>query len=391
MARASTTCHKTTWKGRPAISLANECLELVTLTGGGSIAELRLRLSGELSDNVLWEPPWPTMDPDKHRPRTHDRVYGPAFVGKFLASFTGHALCLDYFGAPSEEEIGVGLCLHGEAAVSRWKVVQSADAELALEATLPVAGLKVRRELRLRKDESVVYVRETIRNLRQADHFFHWTQHVTLGPPFLEPGESVIALPGGPGMSWPHGYEGRSLLASSQEFEWPYARTEEGSRVDLSRPFVQPGRGFVAAVLLRPENHAAYVVALNFKLGLAVGYCFSRQLFPWIAVWEENRARKRSPWNGRTQARGLEFGTTPMPVGKREAFLTGPLFGVPTCCCVPAKGEIEANYLLFLARVPGTWREVSNVSVESRGIVLRNDVGSQVEVSARELQRRLFR
>src|ERR1700690_3591240 len=157
MTTSSTIC-KTKWKGRPALRLSNGAIELVTLTGGGAIADLRLSTgSFDLRQNVLWEAPWPSLDPDRYQARLHNRTYGPEFVGKFLAGFTGHALCLDYFGAPSEAEARQGLCLHGEASVSRWKVVRQshsmASAAILMEATLPNAGLKFQRELRIRRGE----------------------------------------------------------------------------------------------------------------------------------------------------------------------------------------------------------------------------------------------
>src|SRR5271156_198257 len=112
MANSNITTGKTRWHGRSAVRLANGAIELTAVTGGGAIADLRMANgSAEHRQNVLWEAPWPSLDPDRYRPRVHNRTYGPEFVGKFLASFTGHALCLDYFGAPSEAEAKQGLCL----------------------------------------------------------------------------------------------------------------------------------------------------------------------------------------------------------------------------------------------------------------------------------------
>ena len=371
--------------------LANDAIKLITLTGGGAIADLRLSTgSSELRQNVLWEAPWPSLDPDRYQARLHNRTYGPEFVGKFLAGFTGHALCLDYFGAPSEAEAREGLCLHGEAAVSRWRVLQQSQsktsATVLMEAELPNAGLRFQRELRLRRKETVVYVSETAFNLRSTDHFFHWTQHVTLGPPFLQAGESLICVPAQRAMTWPHGYEGESLLANSREFSWPHAPAADGGVVDISRPFLRPGAGFVVAALLDPGRDLTFVAALNFRLGLALGYCFPRNAFPWVAVWEENCSRRVSPWKGKTQARGVEFGTTPMPVGKREAFATGPLFGAPTFRCVPARGNVQASYAIFLAPVNPGWREILDIELGKQVITVVGSNRQRVDVPAQDLK-----
>ena len=391
MANSDIMVGKTKWKGRPAVRLANGAIELTALTGGGAIADLRLSAgSSERKQNVLWEAPWPSLDAHRYQPRLHNRTYGPEFVGKFLAGFTGHALCLDYFGAPSDAEAKQGLCLHGEASVSRWKVVQQSQsktwATVLMEVKLPHAGLRFQRELRMRRDETVIYVSETVFNLHPSDHFFQWTQHVTLGSPFLQDGESVVCLPAKRAMTWPHGYEGRSLLADSREFAWPSAPAENGGTIDISRPFARRGTGFVAAALLEPERDIAFVAALNFRLGLVLGYCFPRKAFPWVAIWEENCARQNSPWNGKTQARGLEFGTTPMPVGKSEVFSAGSLFGTPTFTCVPALGRLQVSYAIFLAPVGSNWREVADIEFEKNAINVIGSSGQREQVAAHDLR-----
>ena len=92
-----------------------------------------------------------------------------------------------------------GLPQHGEAASSRWRRggdrLSAREAVLTLSAKLPAAGLSFRREIRLRRGESIVYFKETVTNEGKQDYFFHWTQHVTLGPPFLSSRDSVVALP----------------------------------------------------------------------------------------------------------------------------------------------------------------------------------------------------
>jgi len=391
MAKLNPASSKTKWKGRPAVRLANGAIELTALTGGGSIADLRLSTGApQQQQNVLWEAPWPSLDPDRYQPRAHNRTYGPEFVGKFLAGFTGHALCLDYFGAPSEAEAKQGLCLHGEASVNRWRVLRQSQSKSAatvlMEANLPNAGLKFQREFRMRGGETVVYVSETVVNRRRVDHFFHWTQHVTLGPPFLQENESIVCLPAHRAITWPHGYEGNSLLAGSKEFSWPNAPAEKQGTVDISLPFTRRGTGFVAAALLNSDRDIAFVAALNYRLGLVLGYCFPRKAFPWVAIWEENCARQNSPWNGKTRARGVEFGTTPMPIGKRETFANGPLFGTPTFQCIPAAGRLQVSYVIFLAPVSREWREILDVEIGKDAIAIVGTGGGRIQVPAQDLK-----
>ena len=55
---------KTEWKGRSALHLGNDRVEMTVLTGGGHIASFSFTpASGHATDNVIWESPWTTADP----------------------------------------------------------------------------------------------------------------------------------------------------------------------------------------------------------------------------------------------------------------------------------------------------------------------------------------
>jgi len=389
-------CAKVRWKGRDARILGNGLVRLVTLLGGGHIAEFRFEDNTEKPTvNPMWEPPWPTMEPYRYRPAQHDRTYGSLLEGKLLSGIAGHNLCLDYFGPPSDKEAAQGLSQHGEAPSSRWKVsgqrISDRRATLQLTVRLPVAGLQFRREIEIRRNESIAYYHETVHNERRADHFFSWTQHVSLGPPFLTR-DAMVAFPGATGTSYPHAYnEGRDVLVPGRAFQWPRGPRRGGGTVDLTRPWVQKGRGLVAGILLDPRRSFAYVAAVNPRLGLLVAYCFRRADFPWVTLWEENRAIAAPPWRRRTQARGLEFTTLPLPVARREAFGLGPLFGHPTLAYTPARGKKTVRYVAALAQVPQGFRGPSDIEVKPGEIVIHGDPReSAVRVSASGLDHYLL-
>lgn len=370
------------WKGRAANRLSNGVVEMTVLTGGGHLADFRfLAENGVESPNVLWEAPWVTLDPTDDRLSELVRSYGPTEVGRFLAGYTGHALCLDYFGSPPVEA-AAGLSLHGEAAVRDWNVVRSANATEAAcrwNVRLPVAQLIFEREIRLGDRESVAYIVESVHNQRSVDHACHWVQHATFGPPFLNAAESRVTASAQHGMTFHLGYEDCTLLAKSREFSWPYAPREDctGSAVDLRSPFSVEGSGFLAGVQMDPRRQMQYIVAVNWKSGLCVGYCFRQQDFPWMAIWEENCTRQNTPWNGCTQARGMEFGTTPLPPDPSQIFPGEKLFDVPTWCSIPANGMRKVRYLLFLTKIPTDMNPIENVEAEGDAIRLydaRGDV-----------------
>ena len=346
------------WHGRKAYRIANELVEIVALTGGGHIAEFRFRTNtGNPTLNPLWVPPWKTIEPYLYRPEVHTRSYGPRRDGQLLCGIAGHSICLDRFGPPSDEEAEMGLSANGEAPTKRWRKQQilagPSLAALALSLTLPVAGLHFTREISLLPDESVVYFNETITNLRASDHYFQLAEHVTLGPPFLSARTSYVVIPANKGMTDPSGYdEGKVLLRSGSKFRWPIAPRVRGGWSNLSRPFQRIGTGFVCTLLLNRRRDFVFVAAVNTRLRLMIAYVFARKDFPWVAIWDENCAILAKPWKARTQARGLEFSTSPFPAGRHAAICGGPVFGVPAISCLPARSQKTVNYCAFLARLP---------------------------------------
>ena len=369
-------CEKILWHGRNAYAIENGLIRLVTLTGGGHVAELRfVDGKGPPTLNPLWVPPWQTIEPYTYDAKIHASRYGTINEGKLLSGLVGHNLCLDYFGSPSPEEARRGLSQHGEAASACWteigRRVTRQSAALTLGVRLPVAGLRFSRQITLRSGESVVYFTETVVNERNCDHFFHWVQHVTLGPHFVARDHCSVAIPATRGLTFPYGYdEGKALLSSNQEFRWPQAPKGGGGSADRRRTLLRRGLGFVVSVLIDPRRELGFVAALNNRHHVLIGYCFRRSDFPWVAVWEENRAIAAAPWKRQTEARGLEFGSTPLPLLRRESFARGPLFGAPTLAWVPARGRKTVRYLAFLSTVPRHLIRVEDIQIRKRDIIV---------------------
>src|SRR5579872_1850159 len=148
-------CLKTKWNGREAYTLHNDLVQMVTLPGGGHIAEFQfLAGTGLPAVNPLWVPPWKSIEPYEYREEKHGAAYGPIYEGMLLSGIAGHNICMDYFGPPSEEEAAQGLSSHGEAPSSKWQKTAlrttAQEVGLTLAVRMPVAGLRLSREIRLR-------------------------------------------------------------------------------------------------------------------------------------------------------------------------------------------------------------------------------------------------
>jgi hypothetical protein len=361
------------WHGRAAITLTNGVVEAVVLPGGGHLAAWRL-VGG---DNTLWESPWPTADPSTSAYTSLAAQYGEQGAGKFLASFTGHALCLDGFGPPSLTDLHAGVALHGEASIATWDFIPPQPDSAQGSAHLPVAGLRVERKFHLVENESVLRVDERVTNLRAITRDLHWVQHATVGTL----GARVTASVRG-GLTWPLDYEHSNLLARDTKFEWPYAPGADGHRVDLREMFTRPHSGFVAAMRQSPYRKHGFVAACDAVSGLAIGYIFPAETFPWLTLWEEDRARNDAPWRRAVQVRGIEFGTTPFPLGNEAVDAHGAVLGTPVSRPIGPHETVCAPWLLFLATVPQGWTEIEDILLDADEIVLRQ-AGAQMRLAAK--------
>ena len=337
--------------------------------------------------NPLWVPHWESREPMDYRDDRDAPSYGPLGTGKLLSAIAGNSLCLEPFGMPSEEEVRAGATLHGEAGVSLWSAECFGGEDrggVRFGVSVPNSGLDFARIVWLREGESAVRVRETVSNQRDADRQIQWQQHVTLAPPFVTRDDCRLLVPGTNGMTLPSGYEGHELLAKDAEFEWPFAPGAASGTVDLRIPFQQQGKGFVAGVQLNPDREYAFVCAVNRPRHLVFGCVFRRRDFPWVTLWEENHARPGPPWSGVAEASAIEFGVSPLPIGRAETLRRGEQFGTPVMANLPARGSIHAGYLMFIAHVPNEAERIADLACRDDELRLLDASGGAIaEVSVR--------
>jgi len=304
---------ETRYRGRRATSIENELVRVTVLHEGGHIAEIFDKRSGV---NPLWTPPWESIKPSTYDPRKHPE-YGADAESKLLSGIMGHNLCMDIFGPPSAEEAAAGLTVHGEASVAAYEVTASGTA-LTQRARLPQSQLQLERRIELAG--RAVQVLELVVNESATDRPIAWTEHVTLGPPFLEKGATEFRAP----------------VAKSQVLE-------EGNG-DLRLYTNAPVSGGFTTHLMDPARETAFFVAWSPRSQVALGYVWQRTDFPWLGVWEENYSRTGAPWNGRTLTRGMEFGASPVAETRRQMIERGSLFGVPAFRWIPAHTRVEVRY-----------------------------------------------
>jgi len=327
----------TTYRGRRAASIDNGALRVTVLEGGGHIAEICDLASGI---NPLWTPHWPSIEPSAYDPGRHVE-YGGGADASLLAGLMGHNLCLDVFGGPSPEEAAAGFPVHGETSVARFAIEASAST-LRMQAILPSAQLRIERRIRL--DDRVVVIDESVENLTATDRAVGWTQHVTIGPPFLEKGRTEFAISADRSMVFPGTFGPADYLQPGAPFDWPLAPRADGGVADLHRYTAAPASSAYTVHRMDVSRDDACFIAFSPAARLAFGYTWRRDDFPWLGRWEENDSRTGTPWDGRTLTCGMEFGVSPFPESRREMIERPRLFDTAMFRWIPARTRVEVEY-----------------------------------------------
>ena len=297
---------ETRFHDRRAVQIQNDDVCVTVTVEGGHIAEIRHKASGV---NPLWIPPWPSIEPSAYDPHANPE-YGSDAESKLLAGIMGHSLCLDLFGAPSREEAAAGITVHGEASVVGYDIAVSSTAFTA-RCTMPIAQLAFKRNVRL-AGRRVLFT-ETVENLSALDRPIAWTQHVTLGPPFLDP--------------------------HSTQFRFPSVKSSELS-------------DFFTTHLMNPEQERAWFWAWSPATQALIGYVWRRSDFPWLGIWREDHGRTHPPWNGQALTRGMEFGVSPFPESRRQMIDRRTLFDTPCYRWIPAGCKLTVGYYAAVGQAP---------------------------------------
>lgn len=325
------------YRGRRAASIENDDLRVTVLVEGGHIAEIFDKAAGV---NPLWTPPWATIDPSAYGP-AHTALYGEGADGALLAGIMGHNLCLDIFGPPSDEEARAGLTAHGEGSIASYRLTRHHE-ELTASAEFPIAGLEFERRIRLRGRD--VEVQERVKNVTSRDRAIGWTQHVTLGPPFLERGATQFRASATRSKTFESAFGADDYLRPAAEFDWPMAPALDGRSLDL-RVFTDAERSSAyTAHLMDQDRPTAFFAAFSPAFRLVFGYVWRSADFPWLGIWEENHSRLQSPWSGRTLTRGMEFGVSPVPETRQAMVERGRMFGVPCFRSIAAGRSVSVEY-----------------------------------------------
>src|SRR5262249_17051136 len=159
---------------------------------------------------------------------------------------------------------------------------------------LPLAAMVIERRIDLHG--RAVRVRETVESLAAVDRPIGWTEHVTLGPPFLQKGITEFRVSAVQSKVYESDFGVADYLLRGAEFEWPNAPRADSGTADLRRFTDRDASSAYTAHLMDRSRDHAFFVAFAPSARLAFGYVWRRADFPWMGIWEENHSRVAPPW-----------------------------------------------------------------------------------------------
>jgi len=358
---------RTSFEDQDAFLLSNGTVELTVLQRGSIFARVTLADDpGKLSP--LWDPVRMAREAGEKPP---------------AEPVQGHFVCVDGFGAVSPQEKAAGLPFHGEAHGSTFEVKAYAKdgrtTTLSLTTKLPITQELFTRTVRMVDGENVIYVHSELESLLGFDRPAFWAEHATIGPPFLEPGVTVVDMSALRGMTRPYDQNNGGLphrLPASKEFNWPEAPGVNTPTVNLRNTPAEPGSHDHSTCLMDAARRWVFVTTLNPRKRLLLGYLFNPQEYPWTQNWESYPLNKQS-------AHGLEFSTQPFDVPRHEVVQLNSMFGAPVYRWLPALTTIESRFLMFYTHTPEGMSEIDDVRLENGKITIEDrKANKQVTLAA---------
>ena len=290
--------------------------------------------------------------------------------------FRGHFLCMGRWGAASEAEQKAGVPHNGEVNTLTWKVIQPVETKnelISAEAEcLEIKDqMKVTRKITMPKSGTSFLMTETAENTSYNDRVYNFTQHPTIGEPFLAPSTLIDCNAG-------LGFDQRADIQSLEKsaFNWPEGHLVDGF-ADLR--MVNDDRGYVTTHIFPDTCKTGWVTACNPEQKMILGYIFKTKEYPWLNLWHWKKNKK--PF-----AHGLEFGTT----GLGQPYKTlidncVNFFGRKSYEWINTGEKITKHYVCFLAELPEHFEGVGSLQYSNGKIFIterRKEKPRKIEIEA---------
>ena len=324
---------------RTTINLENDRVKAVFDLGGGALADFHFK--NQRLNPLAWRLPEP---------------------GDLKPQMMGHFICFDRLGGSSKSERSQGMPNHGEASKVMWHESESGTGSnpdgtfVQMWCELPLARMRVDRTAVLSSTGPVMSVEESFTNMYHLGKLCNIVQHPSIGGDFLD--DTVIV----DSNAW-KGYANGNPKPMYEEpaIYWPYLVKDD--RLTDLRKLVDGDSGGVENFVCKKDVITGWMTACNPGKGLLIGYVWDTADYPWIRHW-------RHIEDGKPLARGLEFGTTPLPFSFGDILEKGSIFDTPIIVFLDSQESITKSYTVFLLTIPSDFTGVDTIEMNENSITV---------------------
>ncbi len=267
------------------------------------------------------------------------------------AAFKGHFLCYGRWGAPTEGEIEAGIPHNGHHNNLLWEWnVSGGGKKLSMEVRSEKEKFLISRSIQLDEHQPLFHFTERFIHTAAIGRLCNIVQHITLGPPFLNP-ESRFFSNCSRGFLQVNSYPD----PSESEYLWPEAKDPEGNSFDLTH--FQTDRNFVSTHIF--DEPKGWVIAIDPLSASYLGYIWDSEHYPWINFWNHNQ--DNSP-----AAFGMEFGTTGVGRPYPELVAADASFHQRrSFFFLDAGEEVKKEFTGFSGKLKSGYTEVESIKIDS--------------------------
>jgi len=334
-----------TYKGYRLVIIENDYLKIVVLPEKG--ADIYQFLDKKNNIDFLWKTPMGL------REKVKDIPAGYGNESNFTDSYEGGWQMVFPNGGSSCCYKGVNLEMCGDAQTCSWKyrIIKNGPdcVKVAFETETHRLPFKLQRIMEVRKDESVMKMKEIIQNNSNEPMEYMWGQHIAFEGDLIRDGNWQIRVPcykvytntgALAEQTKPPAGNRKCRLPSNGEFTWPKVTGADGSLVDLSLIPREEDQSCDIAYL--HELSKGWYALVNETEELAFHFSWPEEVFPYVWYYQNFKGSFGYPWYGRGNGIALEPITSYPALGLQEAILR------ENHRVIEAREEIKAD---FSARV----------------------------------------
>jgi hypothetical protein len=229
---------------------------------------------------------------------------------------------------------------------------------------LPLAGLRLERQIQLDGQVALFHVEERITNPSATQKPFNLVQHPTLGGAFLDVSSRLDCCADA---GWVQ--SDQTPADGKPNVQWPLMQWQ-GTPIDLHHgPGTLKGN-LVVSFPMDSKKSLGWATLMQPRMGLLIGYLWPNSEYPWLNLWygEDHHGNP---------ARGIEFGTTGMHQDFSKLLTAKTLFGKPLYQTLDPGAVTSKSYWCFLISIPGTLTQVTDVSIQGNTLTIEGKEGDQ--------------